>query len=160
MGGAASKQKEERQCTAAKQSEVAKPSKVVKQMKVAKQNKAGMQSRAGKQMKEAKRSIHVEDDDNLALAFIPSIVHSLVTTQNFPDLKKSPIVDEASSICPSMTNFIGACLLADMSGLTQLSAKFCEQGLRERDDLLRDTSGFLGQYIRVVYAHGGDGKLK
>ena len=109
------------------------------------------------------------DDDILALAFVPSILHSLVT-QNILNLTKCPRIETttttttttkttvSSAVCSSTTTFSGACVLADISGFTKMSAKFCEQGLSGLDDLHRNTSGFLGQYVQIVYAHGGDGK--
>lgn len=96
------------------------------------------------------------DDDNLALAFVPTILHGLVT-QNIPKLRRCPSGVEAICIPSATTTFSGACVLADISGFTKMSAKFCEQGLSGLDDLHRSTSGFLGQYVQIVYAHGGDG---
>jgi hypothetical protein len=92
-----------------------------------------------------------DDDNNLALAFVPTILQGLV---------KSAITSDISSshTAPNTTSFTGACVLADISGFTKMSAKFCDQGLSGLDDLHRNTSGFLGQYVQVVYAHGGDGK--
>ena len=90
------------------------------------------------------------DDDNLALAFVPTVLHSLV----IQNLKSDGSFPEG----PQSISFTGACLLADISGFTKMSAKFCDQGLRGLDDLHRNTSGILGQYVQIVYAHGGDGK--
>lgn len=52
--------------------------------------------------------------------------------------------------------FQGACLLADISGFTKLSAKFCEKGLGGLDDLHDAANVFLGKYVQIVYAYGGD----
>jgi hypothetical protein len=91
------------------------------------------------------------DDDNLALSFVPTILHGLVT-QTLSNMVL------ASPDSPKTSSFTGACLLADISGFTKMSAMFCEKGLSGLDDLHKTTSGFLGQYVQVVYAHGGDGK--
>lgn len=52
--------------------------------------------------------------------------------------------------------FHGACVLADISGFTKLSASLCDAGLSGLDDLHNAASGFLGKYVQIVYSHNGD----
>ena len=52
--------------------------------------------------------------------------------------------------------FKGACVLADISGFTKLSASLCEAGLSGLDDLHNAASGFLGKYVQIVYSNKGD----
>lgn len=54
------------------------------------------------------------------------------------------------------TDFMGACLLADISGFTKLSASFCKNGSIGLDKLHQATNGLLGNFVRIVYKHHGD----
>ena len=104
------------------------------------------------------KSLSGDDDNHIALAFVPSTLHSFVT-RNFHNLTKcSTVLEEVSSLCPPTTTFTGACVLVDISGLSGISEKFCEQGQSGLDDWLTKTNSFLEQYVHIVYAHGGDGK--
>ena len=122
------------------------------------ENKSNEQRQSEVVQKQSKPS--EDDDNNLALAFVPSFLHNFIT-QNLCNLTKCPaVVEEASSVCPPSTStaFIGACVLTDISGLTKVSSKFCKPGHSGLDDLLTKTNSIFEQYVQIVYAHGGDGK--
>jgi hypothetical protein len=51
----------------------------------------------------------------------------------------------------------GACLLADISGFTELSGELCTSGVHGLDDLRQATSDFLTKFIHIIHAFGGDG---
>ena len=53
-------------------------------------------------------------------------------------------------------DFMGACLLADISGFTKLSASFCKNGSAGLDKLHQATNGLLGNFVRIVYKFHGD----
>lgn len=57
---------------------------------------------------------------------------------------------------PFSVYFNGVCLLADISGFTRLSGKFCEGGKDGIDQLQQVVNGYLGQLVKIVYAYGGD----
>lgn len=57
---------------------------------------------------------------------------------------------------PFSVVFDGVCLLADISGFTRLSGKYCEDGRNGIDQLQQATNGYLGQLVKIVYAYGGD----
>jgi hypothetical protein len=58
---------------------------------------------------------------------------------------------------PSFT-FTGACMLVDISGFSKFSASMCSNGITGLDELRKATSGLLGQFVKEVYEHEGDGK--
>lgn len=73
------------------------------------------------------------------------------------DADEAPHVVENEILSkPRCMSFAGACMLADISGFTKMSAKFCERGLEGLDDLHHATSGFLDRYVQIVYSRGGD----
>ena len=55
--------------------------------------------------------------------------------------------------------FMGACMLADISGFSKFSGAMCLKGVSGLDDLRDATSGFLGYLVKTVYEFQGDGKL-
>ena len=60
------------------------------------------------------------------------------------------------TLTPYSTFFDGVCMLADISGFTRLSGKFCERGKDGIDQLQQVVNGYLGQLVKIVYAYGGD----
>ena len=65
-------------------------------------------------------------------------------------------VKEDAVISPFSVSFDGVCLLADISGFTRLSGKFCEGGKYGIDQLQQATNGYLSRLLKIVYAYGGD----
>jgi hypothetical protein len=57
---------------------------------------------------------------------------------------------------PFSVFFDGVCLLADISGFTRLSGKFCEGGKDGIDKLQQVVNDYLSQLVKTVYAYGGD----
>lgn len=55
-------------------------------------------------------------------------------------------------------SFVGACMLVDISGFSKFSASMCSKGVEGLDELRKVTSGLLGQFVKAVYEHEGDGK--
>lgn len=51
-----------------------------------------------------------------------------------------------------------ACLLADISGFSKLSGELCQRGAEGLDELHQATSGFLSEFMNIIYSFGGDGK--
>ena len=70
-------------------------------------------------------------------------------------LKRMALKDD-SAMTPFSTVFDGVCLLADISGFTRLSGRFCEDGKDGIDQLQQATNGYLSILIEIVYAYGGD----
>ena len=64
--------------------------------------------------------------------------------------------NEKTKIEPFSVFFNGVCLLADISGFTRLSGKFCEAGKDGIDQLQEVVNGYLGQLVKIIYAYGGD----
>jgi len=54
--------------------------------------------------------------------------------------------------------FFGVCMIADISGFSNLSSSLCKKGKSGLDKLHLNTKGFIGQLVDVVYYYGGDGK--
>jgi hypothetical protein len=54
-------------------------------------------------------------------------------------------------------SFLGACMLADISGFSKFSGAMCLKGASGLDDLREATSGFLGHLVKTVYEFQGDG---
>ena len=54
--------------------------------------------------------------------------------------------------------FFGVCMIADISGFTNLSSSLCKKGKSGLDKLHLNTKGFIGQLVDMVYYYGGDGK--
>lgn len=63
---------------------------------------------------------------------------------------------EEKELEPHSIFFDGVCLLADISGFTRLSGKFCEGGKDGIDQLQQVVNGYLSQLVKTVYAYGGD----
>lgn len=59
-------------------------------------------------------------------------------------------------LTPFSVFFDGVCLLADISGFTRLSGKFCKDGRDGIDQLQQATNGYLGNLVKIVYSYGGD----
>ena len=55
--------------------------------------------------------------------------------------------------------FQGACLVADISGFTKLSAKLCDEGVSGLDKLHSIMKEYIGNIINIVYSYCGDGKI-
>ena len=53
--------------------------------------------------------------------------------------------------------FFGVCMIADISGFTNLSSSLCKKGKSGLDKLHLNTKGFIGQLVNMVYYYGGDG---
>ena len=70
-------------------------------------------------------------------------------------LRRAAVKDDAA-MAPFSEFFDGVCLLADISGFTRLSGKFCEGGKYGIDQLQQATNGYLSKLLKVVYAYGGD----
>lgn len=84
-----------------------------------------------------------------------------IITSFAPDLLMRHIRDRnvdvgENKLEPISVFFNGVCLLADISGFTRLSGKFCEGGKDGIDHLQQVVNGYLGQLVKIVYAYGGD----
>ena len=95
-----------------------------------------------------KNQVAFTDDNSIIKSFCPdSLVRCLTDTS---------IVNKGSHMVSH--HFYGTCMLVDISGFTKLSAALCTQGSSGLDQLHAVISGYLGECVRIVYAHGGDGK--
>lgn len=79
-------------------------------------------------------------------------------TQPKPKRQNSETPMIQSHLKATSTLFPGACVLADISGFTKLSCKYCLDGVDGLDRLHDTVSHFLGRFVQIVYAHRGDGK--
>ena len=84
-------------------------------------------------------------------AFCPDIVLDYVSNN------ASSFFGNSDNPPPSFT-FVGACMLVDISGFSKFSASMCSKGISGLDELRKATSGLLGQFVKEVYEHDGDGK--
>ena len=90
-------------------------------------------------------------EDSLVKSFTPnSLLHILSADIHFE------LFSELKVKCVKV---YGACVLADISGFTKMSARHCQDGSRGLDKLHQATNGFLGALVRTVYSYGGDGNL-
>jgi hypothetical protein len=62
----------------------------------------------------------------------------------------------AAELSPFSVFFDGVVLLADISGFTRLSGKFCDDGRNGIDQLQQTTNNYLGELVKNIYAYGGD----
>ena len=88
------------------------------------------------------------DSKNRIKSFAPDMLMSYALEKDF-HLKTSKVE-------PFSVFFDGVCLLADISGFTRLSGKFCEAGKDGIDELQQLVNGYLEQLIKIVYAYRGD----
>lgn len=88
------------------------------------------------------------DMKNQIKSFAPDMLMTYSLERQF-DLRTTKIE-------PFSAFFEGVCLLADISGFTRLSGKFCEAGKDGIDQLQGVVNGYLGQLVKIVYAYGGD----
>lgn len=63
---------------------------------------------------------------------------------------------DSVQLAPFSVFFDGVCLLADISGFTRFSGKFCKNGRDGIDQLQQATNGYLGNLVKIVYSYGGD----
>ena len=100
--------------------------------------------------------------DNKLSSFRASQVGLRNTMKSFvPDLLMVHTIEErfhteSARLTPFSVFFDGVVLLADISGFTRLSGKFCEEGRDGIDQLQQATNGYLGLLVKIVYAYGGD----
>jgi hypothetical protein len=74
-------------------------------------------------------------------------------------LEKNPSILLSSEILPMSYSFVGCCMIVDISGFSKFSAAKCSKGVKGLDELRNITNGLLGQFVKSVYEHEGDGKL-
>jgi hypothetical protein len=76
-------------------------------------------------------------------------------------LEENPFIlsSQANEIVPFCYTFVGSCMLVDISGFSKFSAAMCSKGVKGLDDLRNVTNGLLGQFVKSVYEHEGDGKF-
>lgn len=65
--------------------------------------------------------------------------------------------DHTAMIDVRCLTFVGACMLADISGFSKFSGAMCSKGVSGLDDLREATNGFLGHVVKIVYEFDGDG---
>jgi hypothetical protein len=73
-------------------------------------------------------------------------------------LEKNPQILLNADILPFSYSFVGCCMLVDISGFSKFSAAKCSKGVKGLDELRTITNGLLGQFVKSVYEHEGDGK--
>ena len=88
------------------------------------------------------------DVKNRIKSFAPDLLMTYILERN--------VRSEKIKLEPFSVFFDGVCLLADISGFTRLSGKFCEGGKNGIDQLQQVVNGYLGQLVKIVYAYGGD----
>ena len=88
------------------------------------------------------------DVTNRIKSFAPDLLMNYTLERNARNEKRK--------LEPFSIFFDGVCLLADISGFTRLSGKFCEGGRDGIDQLQQVVNGYLGQLVKIVYAYGGD----
>ena len=88
------------------------------------------------------------DVKNRIKSFAPDLLMTYTLERN--------VRSEKMELEPFSVFFDGVCLLADISGFTRLSGKFCEAGKNGIDQLQQVVNGYLGQLVKIVYAYGGD----
>eukprot|EP00602_Paraphysomonas_sp_CaronLab_P013173 CAMPEP_0185042570 /NCGR_PEP_ID=MMETSP1103-20130426/42430_1 /TAXON_ID=36769 /ORGANISM="Paraphysomonas bandaiensis, Strain Caron Lab Isolate" /LENGTH=463 /DNA_ID=CAMNT_0027582665 /DNA_START=415 /DNA_END=1802 /DNA_ORIENTATION=- len=94
---------------------------------------------------------------------------SLVTTfepGNDSSLTSAFAVEQCASFCPSHLSsvppignswfFNGCCMLADISGFTELSSALCAEGAVGLDKLRLITDHSFAKFVNIIYSHGGD----
>jgi hypothetical protein len=101
----------------------------------------------------------------------------LTKSKGLLDTQSSLAVKYAGSYCPNIlltvlarlgrlggvdisvdSTFIGAaCILADISGFSKLSGELCQQGANGLELLHHATSGFLSDFVNLIYSYHGDG---
>lgn len=88
-------------------------------------------------------------EDSLVKSFTPNSLLHIISADILYEL--------FSEMKVKCVKVYGACLLADISGFTKMSARHCQDGSRGLDKLHQATNGFLGALVRTVYSYGGDG---
>jgi hypothetical protein len=89
-----------------------------------------------------------QSNDVLYRSFCPYILPGLYTKLSGPE-------------CIGLRSFRfqGFCMLADISGFTQLSSQLCAIGAKGLDKLRKIIDGYFKSLVETIYAWGGDGKL-
>ncbi len=84
--------------------------------------------------------------------------HELVTTlaSYLPDLVLQRLVSEPAPRTAAAESFVGAVLVADVSGFTALTERLAASGAEGSEELTRILNGFFGRVIEIVDADGGD----
>lgn len=83
------------------------------------------------------------------LTFCPNLLLTCLRDQ-------SPLNCESEGVLTF--TFVGACMLADISGFSKFSGAMCQKGVSGLDDLREATNVFLGALVKTVYEYQGDGK--
>lgn len=113
----------------------------------------------GRSTMQLKRKVHKNysfaeyfSEKALVRSYCPNfIINDTVALYNeFGDM--SVLIQE-----PRYKSFFGCCLLADISGFTKLSSAYCLKGSAGLDALHNATDTFLGNLVKTVYDHQGDG---
>ena len=104
-------------------------------------------------------SLHEINDDTLREDLLTySRSHAAHYETFCPRIVSSQYVGVWGDITPRNVYFEGCCMLADISGFTKLTSKFCDEGLDGLDKLRHSTNEFLGDLVNVMCSYGGDGK--
>lgn len=93
-------------------------------------------------------------DDSIGLEQIVSFCPKILYT-HFHRLG----IAEETVITSQSFSFIGACMIADISGFSRFSGEMCSKGINGLDSLKEITNGFLGHFVETVHEYNGDGKL-
>lgn len=83
------------------------------------------------------------------LSFCPDLLLTCLKKHGAPKAHEKELVTHT---------FMGACMLADISGFSKFSGAMCLKGASGLDDLRDATSVFLGHLVKTVYEFQGDGK--
>jgi len=92
-------------------------------------------------------------EDVSLYSYVPNLVLRQIHMHTNADRNQ----EEDIYTVPMSSDFVGACLLVDISGFTKLSGECCGMGALGLDVLHQTTSGFLGKFIQTVYMYHGDG---
>ena len=96
---------------------------------------------------------------NLNVEQHPDLFNDQVAKYSYlPNILLCNLLNETKSgISTKSIPFIGACMLADISGFTKLSGVCCEEGSSGLDRLHDACSSYLGKFVQTVYSYNGDG---
>jgi hypothetical protein len=85
------------------------------------------------------------------LSFCPDLLLACLKKYGMPKANSQDVITHT---------FMGACMLADISGFSMFSGSMCSKGASGLDDLRNATSVFLGYLVETVYEFQGDGRSK
>jgi hypothetical protein len=107
---------------------------------------------------------NADSDWHLLQSFCPDLLYEhircAISKESRGETHANNQHDENETGAPQIlcNYFFGVCMIADISGFTNLSSSLCKKGKSGLDKLHLNTKGFIGQLVDMVYYYGGDGK--